>query len=39
VPDANFIGRAGFNFSGTDSDKSTIAMDVGVLVAETAATN
>ena len=39
VPDANFVGRAGFKFSGTDSDKSTIASDVGVLVAETTATN
>lgn len=39
VPDVNFIGRGGFKFSGTDSDKSTIAMDVGVLVAETATTN
>ncbi|MES1165756.1 MAG: hypothetical protein ABUR63_08365 [Verrucomicrobiota bacterium] len=35
VPDADFVGRAGFRFSGTDSDKSTIGFDVGVLVAET----
>ena len=39
VPNPNFVGRAGFKFSGTDSDKSTIASDVGVLVGETAATN
>jgi hypothetical protein len=39
VPNSNFVGRAGFKFSGTDSDKSTIASDVGVLVGETAATN
>jgi hypothetical protein len=39
VPDANFTGRAGFKFSGTDSEKSTIGSDVGVLVAETVATN
>jgi hypothetical protein len=39
VPNLNFVGRAGFRFSGTDGDKSTIASDVGVLVGETAATN
>jgi pectate lyase len=39
VPNVNFVGRAGFKFSGTDSDKSTIGFDVGVLVGETAATN
>jgi hypothetical protein len=39
VPNMNFVGRAGFKFSGTDSDKSTIGFDVGVLVGETAATN
>ena len=39
VPNLDFVGRAGFKFSGTDSDKSTIASDVGVLVAETATVN
>ena len=39
VPNPNFVGRAGFKFSGTDSEKSTIGSDVGVLVGETAATN
>jgi hypothetical protein len=39
VPNASFVGRAGFKFSGTDSEKSTIGSDVGVLVGETAATN
>jgi hypothetical protein len=35
VPNVSFVGRAGFKFSGTDSDKSTIGFDVGILVAET----
>ncbi|MES1210211.1 MAG: hypothetical protein ABUS79_30100, partial [Pseudomonadota bacterium] len=35
VPTMNVLGRAGFSFAGTDSDKSTISLDVGVLIAET----
>jgi len=34
APNSDFLGRAGFKFAGTDSDKSTIDMDVGILVAE-----
>ena len=34
VPSLDYIGRAGFSFAGTDSDKSTIGLEVGILVAE-----
>ena len=39
VPPLGYTGRAGFAFAGTDSDKSTIGFDVGILVAETLPTN
>ena len=35
VPSPSALGRAGFSCSGTDSDKSTIGFDVGVLIAKT----
>jgi Bacterial Ig domain len=34
IPEASFTGRAGFSYSGTDQDKSSIGFDVGVLVAD-----
>jgi hypothetical protein len=41
VPAANYVGRAGFAFAGTDGDRSTIGfdVDVGILIAETPPAN
>jgi hypothetical protein len=34
IPAIDYVGRAGFDFAGTDSDHSTIGFEVGILVAD-----